>query len=302
MAGLGRFWGSGWMGGWGGSLMERFSERMGFKPAREAVQKDSMDDELRNRLWNALFDFYWSRFYKRGLEETLFFIFYDSLCDCYYKIPRDKAGADYKIIYNNIREYFFDCMWYEVYDFIEFVAAKYRPDARYDEFVNYSNKVLEEEHSAYRLVGGKFIQITSDEEISEIDEALQIPLKPVRDHLKQALELFADRENPSYRNSIKESISAVEAICKIATGDGNIRNALNKIRKDLGLHDNLTTAFRDLYSYTSAANGIRHCMTSDPDVGQEEAKFMLVTCSAFVNYLLIKESNAGIDLTATIPK
>ena len=84
--------------------MERFSERMGFKPAREAVQKDSMDDELRNRLWNALFDFYWSRFYKRGLEKTYFFNFYDSLCDCYYKIPRDKAGADYTRIYNNIRE------------------------------------------------------------------------------------------------------------------------------------------------------------------------------------------------------
>lgn len=282
--------------------MERFSERMRFKPVREVLQKDAMDDELRNRLWNALFDFYWSRFYKRGLEETYFFYFYDSLCDCYYKIPCDKAGADYKRIYNNIREYFFDCVWYEVYDFIEFVAAKYRPDARYDKFVNYSNKMLEEEHSAYRLVDGKFIQITSDEEISEIDEALQIPLKPVRDHLKQALELFDDRENPDYRNSIKESISAVESMCNIVTGDGNIRNALSKICKDWDLHDNLKAAFQNLYSYTSDSSGIRHCMTADPDVGQEEAKFMLVTCSAFVNYLVAKASTKGIDLSTPSPK
>jgi len=81
------------------------------------------------------------------------------------------------------------------------------------------NDVLESEMSAYRFVGKYITQITSKEEISEIEEALRTPLKPVRIHLEKSLELLSDRKSPDYRNSIKESISAVEAVCKIITGD-----------------------------------------------------------------------------------
>jgi len=63
------------------------------------------------------------------------------------------------------------------------------------------NSILEEV-SGYHFVEGKITQITSEEEISEIEEALEIPLKPVRTHLENALKLFSDRKSPDYRNSI----------------------------------------------------------------------------------------------------
>lgn len=111
------------------------------------------------------------------------------------------------------------------------------------------------------------------------------------EHLSKANKFLADRENPDYENSIKESISAVEAICEIITGikgkEATLGNMLKKLETNgVKIHQGLKTAFNILYGYTSDANGIRHA----GDIGGksstfEEAKFMLVACSAFVNYL-----------------
>jgi len=85
--------------------------------------------------------------------------------------------------------------------------------------MDFCNSVLERELSAYRFVEGKITQITTEAEVSEIEEALEIskPSKAVNTHLKRALDLLADRKSPDYRNSIKEAISAVEAICNLIT-------------------------------------------------------------------------------------
>ena len=48
-------------------------------------------------------------------------------------------------------------------------------------------------------------------------------------------------------------------------------------------------AFTCLYGYTSDSGGIRHALTEDDVVPNfEDAKFMLVSCSAFINYLIAK--------------
>jgi len=150
--------------------------------------------------------------------------------------------------------------------------------------------------SAFRLVGANITQITSEEEISEIEEALGHPLQGVRTHLKEALKLLSDKKNPNYRNSIKESISAVETICKLITGNKktDLGKALKEVAPKIGLHGALKQAFNNLYGYTSDAEGIRHALMDEPNLGFEDAKFMLVSCSAFVNYLTSKAEKAKI--------
>ncbi|MCR4321721.1 MAG: hypothetical protein NUV74_15460 [Candidatus Brocadiaceae bacterium] len=132
----------------------------------------------------------------------------------------------------------------------------------------------------------------------EIEEALEATklLKPVLYHLKSALDLFADRKSPDYRNSIKESISAVEAICNLIAKDTKttLGQALKEIEKKMTLHPALKKAFDSLYGYTSNAEGIRHALLDEPTLDFEDAKFMLVSCSGFINYLLAKSSKAGI--------
>lgn len=187
---------------------------------------------------------------------------------------------------------FFKCKWNEVYDFIEFIANEYPDNGQREPFINWCNGVLQEEVSAYRFVGGKITQLTSETEILEIEAALQLPLAPVNEHLNRALELFADRKAPDYRNSIKESISAVESLCRVIAKNekATLGDALQEIEKlkTINLHSALKAAFEKLYGYTSDEGGIRHALIDQPNSDAEEAKFMLVSCSAFINYLRTK--------------
>jgi len=40
--------------------------------------------------------------------------------------------------------------------------------------------------------------------------------------------------------------------------------------------------------------GIRHALVDGSNYDSEDAKFMLISCSAFINYLVVKASKAGL--------
>ena len=141
------------------------------------------------------------------------------------------------------------------------------------------------------FVEGKIVEITSEGEITEIELAIEQsqPYAGVKTHLTTALSLMSSRTNPDYRNSIKESISAVESLAKRLTGDegATLGDALKKLEKAKQLHPALKDAFSKLYGYTSDAGGIRHALTNEADNTQAEARFMLIACSAFINFCIV---------------
>jgi len=53
----------------------------------------------------------------------------------------------------------------------------------------------------------------------------------VSSHLERALELYADRQKPYYRNSIKESISAVESMARLVAD--NLKATLGDALKEI---------------------------------------------------------------------
>jgi hypothetical protein len=285
--------------------MKRFSEREGFKPVKSVIQVDSMDIELRNSLWNALTIYYWRR-KKQDYDGILLSANLETLINQlrihFFKIPIDNLQIHWGSVFQKLKEHFSSCKWCEVYDFIEFIAKAYPDNSVNLEFMNYCNSVLEQELSAYRFVGGKITKITSKEEIAEIEEAQKTTgieqLKPVNIHLKSALDLFADRKSPDYRNCIKESISAVEATCKLIANNpkATLGDAIKEVKKKVDIHPALEKAFDSLYGYTSNAEGIRHALLDKPKLDFEDAKFMVVSCSAFINYLISKSSKAGLSL------
>src|SRR5262249_15736955 len=78
------------------------------------------------------------------------------------------------------------------------------------------NGVLGRELSGYRIVGNRFLEITHHAEIESVRAAIEDDrFAPVAAHLQSAVDLMANRENPDYRNSIKESISSVESMARI---------------------------------------------------------------------------------------
>jgi len=168
---------------------------------------------------------------------------------------------------------------------MEFVSQNfpYRPA---ESFVSACNDTLTREVSAYRFVGGVITPISNEAEISEIGEALDRGRSPVRTHLARALEMLSDRKSPDYRNSIKESISAVESLVAAVVGEkGTLGQLVKKLEDEIGLHPALRTAFSNLYGYKSDEDGIRHALLESRDLAFEDAKFFLVVCSAFVNFV-----------------
>jgi len=146
---------------------------------------------------------------------------------------------------------------------------------------------MRRENSAYRFVSGKVTPITSAEEIKEIETAVErgTTYAGVKTHLQTALVMLSDKSNPDYRNSIKESISAVESLAKQLTGNTTtLAPALSELEKHHKLHPALKSAFSSLYGWTSNGDGIRHALMDIPNLTQADARFMLICCSAFINF------------------
>ena len=278
--------------------MKLFSKRMGLGKVRAKIQVNSMDDALRNRLWNILRIHYLNPMRSNFLEWQVMKTVMERFYDTYFKAKLDSVPDNSTEMYKAINEHFTLGFWYGVYDFLEFIVANHPDKDRNESFMEACNEVLETEVSAYRFVGKQISPVTSEGEISEIEEALETPLKPVRVHLEKSLALLSDRKSPDYRNSIKESISAVEAICRLITKDkkATLGQALKEVEAKVGLHGALKNAFSSLYGYTSSAEGIRHALLDEPKLSFDDAKFMLVSCAAFINYLVSKAEKAKIKL------
>jgi hypothetical protein len=279
--------------------MNSFSQRKGLKQIKSVVQVDSMDDDLKNGLWNAMQVFYFNKATSGyrvsdfpNLDLLLHFIWRD-----FFKQPVDTMPELWSGAYSVLRKWFFESDWNEIYDFIEFVPNNSPDVSENQKFMDFCNTVLEREMSAYRFVDGLIVQLTSEEEIAEIERAINapIPLKPVSTHLRTALELLSDKKTPDYRNSIKESISAVESMCNLITGTKDtLGEALKKVEGKVAIHPALKKGFSNLYGYTSDASGIRHALLDESNLAFEDAKYMLISCSAFINYLASKSAKAGI--------
>jgi hypothetical protein len=282
----------------------RFSQRIGKKPIKDILQLESIDDDLKNHLWNTIIDIFKiddNRGYNHNvLSNYIWATFYKQTKD---QIPNNGY-------YNWFRDWFFtQAEWCEVYDFIEYLCVLYydynngysfgHRNSLYDYIDHHIdiyavfNNVLEEELAGYRIIDGRITPITDKIELQSINDAIENSnqWKSVSTHLKKSIEYLSDKKNPEYRNCIKESISAVEAFCKIITNKekATLGETLKEIEKKYTIHSALKDAFGKIYGYTSDADGIRHSLTEkDSIVNQEDAIFMLVSCSAFINYLKSK--------------
>ena len=274
-----------------------FSKRKGLSDIKDTIQKDKMDNDLRYGLWNALHVCIWEEYnggrYISFKDSNLYM-----LCRLYwhnfFKLPLDNMPYDFDRVVGRLREIFIEkSEWYEVYDFVEF-TAKSCPDSLCKPYIEFVNHILERELSAYRFVDMQLTDITDEQEIESIETAINTSkqFSGTEIHLKAALRFLTDRKKPDYRNSVKESISAVESLCMTLSDDpkASLGVALNKIEKTHELHPAFKKALSNLYGYTSDADGIRHALLDESNISYSDAKYMLVSCSAFINYVLGKMS------------
>jgi hypothetical protein len=247
-----------------------FSTRNGFVSVNDRIQVGAMSKELKNSLWNVLCEIYF--------EEAEM----DDLCTCVYLfrkwILRKPVDCPLKDPYNFMREMVITGEWYFVYDIIEFMVNYFNKHPNsymfdIDEVANKINNVLVSENAGYRLINGKIIQITDEIEMGSIKESLNNESENVCVHFSEALSKMSDRQHLDYRNSIKESISAVEYYLRQITKTKTLGEAIKRLEESgIEIPELLKDCMIKLYAFTNGKNGIRHALMEKTDVAFEEAK------------------------------
>jgi hypothetical protein len=284
----------------------RFSERLGYRAVREAIQLERLDDKTRTRLANllSLVVFHTISESSRGgfadlreladLGRDFLYLLFDEILGIVVPHGLQPVVG----IETIVRQRLMAGTWHDVFDFLEFVLAEFfdggfAGEQEKQAFIVRLNGILEAECCAYRILRDRVVPLTTETEINAVDQAIEhAPTSGAGIHLQRALELLSDREAPDFRNSIKESISAVESACSAITGESatTLGKALKKldVSGHVAIHPVLNAAFGKLYGYTSNADGIRHALMNEPELSFEDAQFMLVACAAFVSYLKAK--------------
>lgn len=271
--------------------MALFSERYGYTKPSDVIIRERITPEIQNAIFNCIIKLEKSlTFNELGYIKNYFIIIERDICEHHFnqKIIDYKQGCIIDCIDNPTMN------WYKKLDLLELIINTLE---QYYNIPPISNKIIKDFitnlnyefkrlNFGYYIIENKITEITSEEEIKSIETALTTSDGNIREHLSKALELYSKRPIADYRNSIKESISAVEAISRNITGE-NVLNFKKMEEKGVIVPTVLRKAFECLYGYTNdKTTGIRHALMDDTNTPQaEEALFMLVSCSAFINYL-----------------
>ena len=138
-------------------------------------------------------------------------------------------------------------------------------------------------------------KISNSIEVESINTVFVDSYNTVKEHISKANILLSDRDNPDYQNSIKESLSALEALAQIITGINGAGATLGKMLKKLEddgiILGAMKSGFSALYGFASEGKGIRHSSVNGTEVGFEEAKYILVISTAFINFVMAKKKD-----------
>lgn len=280
----------------------KFSERYGYVKPVEVLKRGYLDTEGITALCNC-YDHLamWLNSYDVNYGGNHFDESYTELEEiiwCFFMNQRRKDFYGYHSHKIVATEYLLSDKneWYTKLDLVEYTIRvlrnmTHRSDRYFNTVINDFLKILNSTfmrlNYAYRVVDDQIVEITDQEEIAAIEEAVS-QKSAIKTHLEEALNLMSNRQTPDYRNSIKESISAVEALCRDITGESTLGPALKALeKKGCEIPRFLLSGIEKLYVYTNdERTGIRHALMDGSEAPTfDEAKYMLVTCSALVNYI-----------------
>lgn len=229
---------------------------------------------------------------------------YDQLIDGIWaqtlKKPRDEQPYDTEVL-REVKEQILGGEWFHSLDMIEGIARQIQDNGPLGlkiatAFRGALNKDFERLLVGYRFIGDGITPIDSAIDVAAIETGIADSrnLAGARSSLERSVALLSSRTNPDYANSIKESISAVEAVLRDITGESTLGSALKKLEfPESKLHPALRDAWGKLYGWTSNEHGIRHGGAKVAEVDQALAKYMLISCSAFVSFLLQQNTSTS---------
>ena len=274
--------------------LRKFSQRIGARPPpRSGLEEAS--PELRTALWNVL--------HKPAFPSE--------------DEHRERALAHARALWNHLgwrtdqvpqlphqmRESlateWFSCRWHEFFDLIEFSARTLATSVApvRQQWFEMLNRILESKGCAYRFVAERLVPLTNSTEATEVVRGAESAIPDVSAHIREAAKLLPPNAGANPRNSIRESIAAVAAALRHLNGNpaASLSEGLAVFEGKHGpFHPSLRQGLAMLYAYTTDESGACHALIDESGgVTGDDARFMLVTCSAFTNYLVMLSANAG---------
>lgn len=275
-----------------------FSQRNGYKNASEVLLRETMNVSIENAICTC-FDDLENSLDSYFLGNSDVYLDLEKYIWVWYLHKRENDFYTYhghKIVITSFIKG--RAKWFEKLDLIE-ISIKYLnikakknllPKGIVKDFKDNINRFFKHLNYAYRIVNQEIVEVTSEEEIKTIETAVRSVKDNVQMHLEAGLQKLAEKPIGDYRNSIKESISAVEAFCRNLTGKDNLGQALAELEKGgLNMPSSLKAAFNNMYGYTNSKDtGIRHPLMEESGnyvPSADEAIYIHVLCCAFINYL-----------------
>lgn len=288
------------------TLKELFSQRHSLLRNQNIIMRETISRDVKNAIGTCYdvlcenLDKYheenyyhsWERFFlQKDIEKELWIHFTNR------RLSGFENDGRYYLVFNELLSQD-QLPWNRVLDLVEYVckwinvnqSTYFYLDRLLYDFESRINTEFDRLDYGYRIVNHCVTDITSDMERKSISEAISHSKDNVSNHLLMAMKHYSARPTPDVRNSIKESISAVEAVCRELTGDTTLGQALKHLEdKGVTIHKMLKDEFTKFYVYTNdPSSGIRHALMDNDDAytpSKDEAYYMLISCSAFVNYL-----------------
>lgn len=192
------------------------------------IQISNFDNRTRIQLFNLFNKIYDALYSGNSWTGTSIQNFFKHVYDDIFCLTIDaRKVIDDDEFFNNIQDFIMNASYDEILTFIEGIAdywddelhaSEYNYDSTSYDIYNIFNNLFETEYVGYRFINKLISPITDEVELNAITESMQNENDIVKEHFEKAHRFLADRDCPDYENSIKESISGVEAMCEIITG------------------------------------------------------------------------------------
>lgn len=265
------------------------------------IQVNDLNDRAKNRLRNFLISlpamssaikgvdyaslayYVWTDFHANDQTKFEEFEHFD------YLEYREEPVLNYEKTYENtLRAVLENAAWYEYFDLLEYTfkwIAKINEPQDMIWVCEQINSELTKEDVGYRAVfvtqlkEVKFHPLSDENEQKSFEESVNSEVSGVREHFIKASNLF---KNQDFYGSAREAVNALEAQLIHLGGNNNAGDALKNLKKQT-FHPRLLDVAQKIYDYRNQELG--HGKPQPPTISPNDAKFILVSSSAVVNFL-----------------
>ena len=276
-----------------------FSQAQGYEAIPGPLRLEDLPEAARTRIWNVLFVHLDESKATDDIGESWIggnwqYILRTAHAD-FHDLALDDWSSDFRPACKKLREYVEKQPFNKVFDLLQFVLRHPRCPR---EFIFRMQRTFAECRLAYAIDAARpptILPAATPEEGAAVVDALQTLRKAGLEGSAAHLRAAGEHINAGdWAGSVRESIHAVESVARqLDPGAANtLEPALASLSGRGALHPALKKAFSTLYGYTSDEQGVRHARLdqTDPQVGQDEALFMLGACAAFASYLWRKRA------------